>query len=84
MVGFYLLNNRKHIYLKSLFRRIFRLFETIQKLQGSQAGIGPKTYEKGLRPYRNYKVLKHAELKDLENNSLRPYRNYKVLKPAFS
>ena len=33
-------------------------FETIQKLQGSQAiGYSP-TGVRGLRPYRNYKVLK--------------------------
>ena len=33
-----------------------------------------------LRPYRNYKVLKHYGLEKQYASSLRPYRNYKVLK----
>ena len=56
------------------------LFETVQKLQGSQAMqvFGHGSY--GLRPYRNYKVLKHITQIIEAILSLRPYRNYKVLK----
>ena len=36
----------------------------------------------GLRPYRNYKVLKQPMRLPDGSTSLRPYRNYKVLKRA--
>ena len=34
----------------------------------------------GLRPYRNYKVLKLKQMRPDSEECLRPYRNYKVLK----
>ena len=34
------------------------VFETVQKLQGSQARNHRAIHMTGLRPYRNYKVLK--------------------------
>ena len=36
----------------------------------------------GLRPYRNYKVLKLKQMRPDSEECLRPYRNYKVLKPT--
>ena len=55
-------------------------FETIQKLQGSQAGSSTLARPWCLRPYRNYKVLKHKRFVGVNHRGLRPYRNYKVLK----
>ena len=37
-------------------------FETIQKLQGSQAKGRMQYAISSLRPYRNYKVLKHTAI----------------------
>ena len=37
----------------------------------------------GLRPYRNYKVLKLRSLLNKQKARLRPYRNYKVLKQPY-
>ena len=57
------------------------MFETIQKLQGSQA----KSLQRGRdQQFETIQKLQGSQAKgegDAQQHSLRPYRNYKVLKP---